>query len=40
MCFVTETPIEEVLAAWKGAGIEVRDQRIVYLLVNLVRVIR
>ena len=40
LCFITETPIEEVLAAWKGAGIEVRDQRIVYLLVNLVRVIR
>jgi hypothetical protein len=40
LCFITETPIEEVLAAWKGAGIEVRDQRIAYLLVDLVRVIR
>jgi len=23
LCFITETPIEEVLAAWKEAGIEV-----------------
>lgn len=23
LCFITETPIEEVLAAWKKAGIEV-----------------
>jgi hypothetical protein len=25
LCFITETPIEEVLAAWKGAGIEVSE---------------